>query len=102
MTDNNEQQQQQQQQPERTTSSAYPAPPPFYKHFTSDNVTALKTLRENASQSPSDLLSTSLITPPSTTTSHIPHDLSYLIPPKPPTTGSYQSFGDRWNVCTAQ
>lgn len=96
---------------ERTTSSAYPPPPSFYKHFTLDNVNRLKFIREQHSQSQAQdrrqqqdvetqtesptqqFPSPSTLNPPS-----IPDDLAVLIPPEPPTSGAYTSFGDRWNV----
>lgn len=94
-----------------TTSSAYPPPPSFYKHLTEDNVNRLKAIQEQHSQSQSqdrrqqhnvetqtESPTQQFPSPSALNTPSIPDDLAVLIPPKPPTSGSYTSFGDRWNV----
>ena len=71
-----------QQQPS-VLSAAFPAPPPFYKHFTSENIDRLKDLQQH--QAEAEL-------------NELPEDLRYLVPPLPPTDGTYSSFGDSYNV----
>ncbi|KAI9800889.1 MAG: Mediator of RNA polymerase II transcription subunit 7 [Piccolia ochrophora] len=68
-------------------SSAFPAPPPFYKHFTSANLERLDAIRA-ASADPEK-------TPPP---KDLPPELRYLVPPAPPESGTYQSFGDPYNI----
>ena len=57
----------------------FPAPPPFYKHFTAENLDALKQIKEaNAdSNDGSNELSAAQII-------NLPPKLRYLIPPEPP------------------
>ena len=75
MADQDRQQQQQQQQ---QALSAFPAPPPFYKHFTPDNLLRVKELQDSGQD--------------------IPPELRPLLPPAPPEEGTYHSFGDPYHV----
>ena len=80
-----------QQQP--NASAAFPAPPPFYKYFTADNLNRLKQLRAS-NEMPNEEVAPDAparSSPPLDITS-LPPELRYLIPPAPP-TGQYQSFG---------
>lgn len=59
--------------------AAFPAPPPFYKHFTLENVNKAVELKESQ------------------------HDVhleptQYCIPPTPPTDEKYRSFGAQHDV----
>ena len=63
-----------------TLSSAFPSPPPFYKHFTSANLVALKQHQK-------------LGTP----REELPDELQYLLPPDLPESG-YRCFGEIWRV----
>ncbi|KAI5807914.1 MED7 protein-domain-containing protein [Peziza echinospora] len=65
---------------QNNVSSAYPPPPPFYKHFTPENIAALQEHRKNGT--PED---------------QIPKELQYLIPPPPPQR-IYRSFGETWMI----
>lgn len=91
------------QQPSGAVSAAFPAPPPFYKHFTEQNLAHLKELQNSPPSSdprttdPSDDSNKA----PSTDAHRLldlPPELRYLIPPPPPPTGEYRSFGDHYNV----
>ncbi|KAF8457678.1 MED7 protein-domain-containing protein [Terfezia claveryi] len=66
--------------PSSLVSSAFPSPPPFFKHFTPENLSALKHHKK-------------LGTP----TDELPPELQYLIPPPPP-ENSYRCFGDSWTI----
>lgn len=55
-------------------ASPFPAPPPFYKHFTKQNLAALRRLQKD-DDAPV-----------------LPKDLQFLVPPEPP-VGKYSSFG---------
>ncbi|TKA58703.1 hypothetical protein B0A49_10562 [Cryomyces minteri] len=68
----------------RTSSAPFPAPPPFYKFFTEENLSRLKELQSTAPKSTSTTASSILDLPP---------ELRYLIPPEPPNNGKYRSFG---------
>ena len=85
------------QQLQTPMKAPFPAPPPFYKHFTPDNLTSLRRLRKeaglptqrttepsqasNAPQSDIDILS-------------LPSELRFLIPPPPPASDQpFHAFG---------
>ncbi|KAI5778417.1 MED7 protein-domain-containing protein [Geopyxis carbonaria] len=59
-------------------TSAFPDPPPFYKHFTPENLTAHKSRTATSTPLPPD------------------SPLSYLTPPPLPPSGSYRTFGEHW------
>jgi mediator of RNA polymerase II transcription subunit 7 len=56
-----------------------PPPPPFWKHFTAQNVEKVKDLLDDGQP--------------------IPSNLRHHIPPLPPSDGKYRSFGGIYNVC---
>ena len=62
--------------------SVWPEPPPFYKHFTPENVERVKQLKADAAAAHSDnasspqLLASQLL--------NLPTELRYLLPPEPP------------------
>ncbi|KAL9604633.1 MAG: hypothetical protein Q9219_000353 [cf. Caloplaca sp. 3 TL-2023] len=61
-------------------SAAFPAPPPFYKSFTADNLARLSALQE---------------TNPSLSADDLPLELQNLLPPRPPAPNQqYRSFGE--------
>ena len=66
--------------PSNAITAAFPAPPPFYKSFTFQNLARLQELR-NAGTSEEDL----------------PSELRKLVPPPPP-TAPYRSFGELHEV----
>ncbi|THZ24013.1 mediator of RNA polymerase II transcription subunit 7 [Aureobasidium pullulans] len=66
----------------RMLSAAFPTPPPYYKHFTKQNVTKVRQIRKEAATNSDQVDVGSL-----------PADLRYLIPPEPPADGRYKSFG---------
>ncbi|THX79360.1 mediator of RNA polymerase II transcription subunit 7 [Aureobasidium pullulans] len=66
----------------RMLSAAFPTPPPYYKHFTKQNVTKVRQIRKEAATNSDQVDVGSL-----------PADLRYLIPPEPPADGRYESFG---------
>ncbi|KAI9840479.1 MAG: Mediator of RNA polymerase II transcription subunit 7 [Sclerophora amabilis] len=95
----------QQAQPQQAValSATFPAPPPFYNHFTSENLERLKEVQQSQHQSLTKSLSkqTSQQTPPKSpiqTLTSLPPELRYLIPPPPPSTGTYRSFGDQYRI----
>ena len=96
-------------------SAAFPAPPPFYKSFTADNLARLKQLQhsrtrqqlgqddgdKNAGTSTGqdyDGVGDESSSGKSPATKDLPPELQYLVPPAPPTAGIYRSFGDSYSV----
>ncbi|CAD0046898.1 unnamed protein product [Aureobasidium pullulans] len=73
----------------RMLSAAFPTPPPYYKHFTKQNVTKVRQIRKEAATNSDQVDVGSL-----------PADLRYLIPPEPPADGRYKSFGAQHDTLT--
>ena len=71
----------------RMLSAAFPTPPPYYKHFTKQNVTKVRQIRKEAATNANQVDVESL-----------PAELRYLIPPEPPADGRYKSFGAQHDV----
>ncbi|KAI5272114.1 mediator of RNA polymerase II transcription subunit 7 [Aureobasidium subglaciale] len=71
----------------RMLSAAFPTPPPYYKHFTKQNVTKVRQIRKEAATNSDQVDVDSL-----------PTELRYLIPPEPPADGRYKSFGAQYDV----
>lgn len=71
----------------RMLSAAFPTPPPYYKHFTKQNVTKVRQIRKEAASNTNQIDVESL-----------PAELRYLIPPEPPADGRYKSFGAQHDV----
>ncbi|ETN39880.1 uncharacterized protein HMPREF1541_06106 [Cyphellophora europaea CBS 101466] len=73
---------QQQAQPEYNPlnflKSPFPAPPPFWKHFSTANISRLSEIQSSTSSSDS--------------TSDLPYDLALLLPPPAPQFGAYPAF----------
>ena len=85
-------------QPEARLAATFPAPPPFWKDFTDENISRISELRTANSKDgakPSD---------PATSLParilDLPPELRFLQPPEEPVEGIYRSFGDLYNVCT--
>ncbi|KAF2837414.1 MED7-domain-containing protein [Patellaria atrata CBS 101060] len=80
-------------------STAFPAPPPFYKHFTAENLKRVKEAKSTAKPNKSegsenngnDESSTSGIL-------SLPPELRYMIPPEPPANGKYTLFGRPYDI----
>ncbi|EMC99619.1 hypothetical protein BAUCODRAFT_343204 [Baudoinia panamericana UAMH 10762] len=95
MADQQQGQAQAQAQQQERMQAPFPQPPPFYKHFTPDNLAHLRKLRKEAGVSTHQ---------PDLSTQDQPHhdidifslptELRYLIPPPPPpTTSDFLAFG---------
>jgi len=77
--------------PTRTLSAAFPTPPPFYTHFTAENLRRSHEIRKesrSAIDSPSNAVNGE----------SLPEELHYLEPPNPPADGRYKSFGTQHNL----
>ena len=81
-------------------SAAFPAPPPFYKAFTAENLERLRQHQTSKNSSEetnqiardSEALDSNLLS----------SDLQYLLPPCPPADGKYRSFGTDYDITPAK
>lgn len=81
----------------RGPTAPFPEPPPFYKHFTKQNVSKLRELRKEAAKN-----RTEGTDEPEQGDIHVlslPAELRFLVPPEPPSDGRYRSFGALHDVC---
>lgn len=81
-------------------SAAFPAPPPFYKNFTPDNVAQLQLLKDEAK---ADANNNAVVDEQGSGLTdeqfkNLLPELLYLIPPEPPKSGLYQCFGEAFDV----
>lgn len=80
-------------------SAAFPAPPPFYKSFTPENLERLQPYIDPSSQVSTNTLHSS---GPSIASipelSSLPPELRHLVPPAPPRDGKYRSFGYQHDI----
>jgi mediator of RNA polymerase II transcription subunit 7 len=87
------------QQQQSVLAAAFPAPPPFWQHFTHENLSAISSLR--AAQSQPQSSSKSELDPATELPIRLldlPAELRCLQPPEPPAEGIYRCFGDIYNV----
>ncbi|KAI9765422.1 MAG: Mediator of RNA polymerase II transcription subunit 7 [Geoglossum simile] len=75
-----------------THAAAFPAPPPFFRHFTTENLSRLKDQRAGTQRAVSGGSTNQA------ELENLPDELRCLIPPIPPEDGRYWSFGDRYNI----
>lgn len=94
------------QPPPNALAAAFPSPPPFYQHFTPENIQRIATLRAAQEAESSSLSSDPKVSKPDDVTKaplrllDLPPELRFLQPPEPPANGIYRSFGDVFNVST--
>ena len=81
------------QQQQQQISAPFPTPPPFYKHFTKQNLAQLRQVRKEASQPSSTENDSSSREHKDIDILSLPPELRYLTPPSPPQDGKYASFG---------
>ena len=84
---------------EAQLSTTFPQPPPFYKHFTSQNLEHLKEFQESTNSKTQGVNPSETLGLTSPRLLKLPPELRYLIPPEPPADGKYRSFGLPQNVC---
>lgn len=82
-------------QQQHPIAAPFPAPPPFYHHFTKQNLERLRRLQKANEQTPhTNGDSTPSQQKPSSTILDLPPELRYLLPPPLPAPEStYRSFG---------
>lgn len=81
------------EQESQPLKATFPAPPPFYKHFTQQNLARLSEIHDvshKAEQRGDEK--------PKSDSTALPPELRFLTPPEPPTEGTYRVFGDHWEV----
>lgn len=92
------------QQQGNSIAAAFPTPPPFYKHFTPENLNHLHQLqreRESSETLNGDEIRGKADSPkPASGLLNLPAELRYLQPPEPPASGLYRSFGAQFDVCS--
>jgi mediator of RNA polymerase II transcription subunit 7 len=94
------------QQPSNALAAAFPSPP-FYQHFTPDNLDRIAALRvaqqpetANAFSDTQTTVGETSAPSPALRLLDLPPELRFLQPPEPPAEGVYRSFGDVFNVCS--
>ncbi len=78
----------------KVLSATFPDPPPFYKSFTTKNIRLSKQrLHDNRNSNDHD--NTGTYPQP---VSEPPAELRFLLPPEPPASATYRSFGAQYDV----
>ncbi|KAH8701620.1 mediator of RNA polymerase II transcription subunit 7 [Talaromyces proteolyticus] len=85
---------------QRAVTAAFPPPPPFWKHFSKENVEKLDKLKAESAKS-HDGNPKKKWSPSELQALDTPSELRYLIPPKAPTEGTYSVFGELQNLSSA-
>ncbi|EEH05676.1 mediator complex subunit [Histoplasma capsulatum G186AR] len=80
---------------QQKVTAAFPPPPPFWKHFTSQN---LKKLDECKKEHEEKIGSKQIWTPEALRMLELPPELRFLVPPQAPTSSSYSLFGESQSV----
>jgi mediator of RNA polymerase II transcription subunit 7 len=77
------------------TKANFPIPPPFYKHFTKDNLAQLRQIRKEKTATQPTTDNGTSITEQSKELdiATLPAELCYLVPPPPPADGKWRTFG---------
>lgn len=81
---------------QRALTAAFPPPPPFWKHFTPENIEKLEQIKKESvslKRSPGRKWTASDLR-----ALDVPPELRYLVPPEAPTEGTYSVFGELQNV----
>ena len=77
------------------TKANFPIPPPFYQHFTKNNIAQLRQIRKekNITGTAENGEHTNTESSNKIDSKTLPPDLRYLLPPEPPTDGKWRTFG---------
>ncbi|PGH27705.1 hypothetical protein AJ80_00492 [Polytolypa hystricis UAMH7299] len=76
---------------QRAVTAAFPPPPPFWRHFTSQNLEKLEELKKQAGNKDGGHKDW---TPEALRALEAPPELRFLVPPDHPSEGSYSLFGE--------
>ncbi|KAL1962346.1 hypothetical protein VTN77DRAFT_9759 [Rasamsonia byssochlamydoides] len=83
----------------RALTAAFPPPPPFWKHFTPENIEKLEQIKKESSKSKEEYRKKKW-SPAELQALKVPPELGYLIPPEAPKSGSYSVFGETQSIST--
>jgi mediator of RNA polymerase II transcription subunit 7 len=83
---------------QRALTAPFPPPPPFWKHFTTENIDKLEKIKKESATSEGS--TGKKWTASDLQALNVPTELRYLIPPDAPKEGTYSVFGELQNVRT--
>ena len=75
------------------TKANFPVPPPFYQHFTKDNIAQLRQIRKERDTNETTEDGERSDRSKQIDSKTLPHNLRYLLPPEPPADGKWRTFG---------
>lgn len=78
-------------------TAAFPPPPPFWKHFTPENLEKLEQIKKESTKSKEEYRKKKW-TPAELQALKVPPELRFLIPPEAPKSGTYSVFGEPQSV----
>lgn len=81
----------------RALTAAFPPPPPFWKHFTPENLEKLEQIKKESTASKEEYRKKKW-TPAELQALKVPPELRFLIPPEAPKSGTYSVFGEPQSV----
>ncbi|KAL9622689.1 MAG: hypothetical protein Q9160_002999 [Pyrenula sp. 1 TL-2023] len=85
--------------PPAVSKAPFPAPPPFWREFTAENITRLESIKKESKGTSS--LSQPSWKPSDLRALDLPTELRHLVPPHPPTEATYRIFGQPQSVTTS-
>lgn len=83
---------------QRALTAAFPPPPPFWKHFTPENIQKLEEIKQEAAKK-EDGKPNKKWSPAELRALDVPSELRFLVPPEIPSSGYYSVFGELQSVC---
>lgn len=81
-----------------TLSAAFPAPPPFYKSFTTENLEQFQQTLQKADSATQGIASPDSLDPGKLDLTSLSPELRHLVPPAPPPDGQFRSFGISYDI----
>ncbi|KAL1955719.1 hypothetical protein VTO42DRAFT_8191 [Malbranchea cinnamomea] len=80
---------------QQKVTAAFPPPPPFWKHFTPQNLEKLEELKKEAQgQAQGEHRKQRSWSTEALRALNVPPELRFLVPPEPPSSGAYSLFGE--------
>jgi mediator of RNA polymerase II transcription subunit 7 len=83
---------------ERALPAAFPPPPPFWSHFTPENLNKLEQIKKEHLKKQTGSIQKKKWSPTELQSLDVSAELRYLVPPEIPKTGSYNVFGEPQSV----
>ncbi|GAD97593.1 mediator of RNA polymerase II transcription subunit 7 [Paecilomyces variotii No. 5] len=84
---------------QRALTAAFPPPPPFWKHFTPDNLQKFEEIKQEA-RGGENSKKNKKWTPAELQALQVPPELRFLVPPQVPGNGHYSVFGELQSLST--